>query len=365
MRRTHAVLPIAAALSLLLCTDRPCLASPSCAADVNNSGSVTVQDLFDFLAAWFRKCLPPLSPTCNGITADFNNNVAVTVQDLFDFLAAWFARCPAVLVVSVSPQSGGLGTVITITANPAVAPYVFGPTTTATWNGQYFPAGGGSSAPFTITFSAADVRELNSSQAQIVLGAGTGNVPVSVASLGAGVLHGTLSVTFGPGATATTMLDFTPVPGAGTFKLIVYPSGTSGIDPPQLGIEPSDLILYRLSQLPNSSTPTAGQLLAATGAHIAPLIRVARNSTSAVAAPSSVKADVVSYNGSGVEVDRLANLVLFLLADSDPSFLNYAASLTKPLIPIDVAVDKSAYPQFLLITTPADGSIGVVPSATY
>lgn len=54
-----------------------------CIADFNGSGAVTVQDLFDYLAAWFAK-------TPN---ADINNSGMVTVQDLFDFLALWFARC--------------------------------------------------------------------------------------------------------------------------------------------------------------------------------------------------------------------------------------------------------------------------------
>ena len=57
---------------------------PRCAADFNNSGGVTAQDIFDFLAAWF---------TANA-AADFNHSGAVTAQDLFDFLAAWFIGCP-------------------------------------------------------------------------------------------------------------------------------------------------------------------------------------------------------------------------------------------------------------------------------
>jgi hypothetical protein len=40
-----------------------------------------VQDIFDFLAAWFAA-----SPL-----ADVNAVSGVTVQDIFDFLAAWFA----------------------------------------------------------------------------------------------------------------------------------------------------------------------------------------------------------------------------------------------------------------------------------
>ena len=52
-----------------------------CPADFNMDGFRTVQDIFDFLAAWFSG-----SPA-----ADFNSVGGLTVQDLFDFLAAWFA----------------------------------------------------------------------------------------------------------------------------------------------------------------------------------------------------------------------------------------------------------------------------------
>ena len=54
-----------------------------CIADFNCSGSVTVQDIFDFLAAWFAG-----SPAAN-----VNGVAGVTVQDIFDFLSAWFFGC--------------------------------------------------------------------------------------------------------------------------------------------------------------------------------------------------------------------------------------------------------------------------------
>ncbi len=56
---------------------------PPCRGDFNGSGAVTVQDLFDFLAAYFAS-----SPT-----ADINGASGVTVQDIFDFLALWFQGC--------------------------------------------------------------------------------------------------------------------------------------------------------------------------------------------------------------------------------------------------------------------------------
>ncbi len=55
----------------------------ACPADFNQSGAVTVQDIFDFLAAYFS----------SDPAADFNQSGSVTVQDIFDFLAAYFTGC--------------------------------------------------------------------------------------------------------------------------------------------------------------------------------------------------------------------------------------------------------------------------------
>ncbi len=49
-------------------------------ADFNYSGSITVEDVFDFLAAYFSA-----DPT-----ADVNNSGTITTQDIFDFLAEYF-----------------------------------------------------------------------------------------------------------------------------------------------------------------------------------------------------------------------------------------------------------------------------------
>ena len=54
-----------------------------CLADFNNSGTIEVQDIFDFLNAWFAG-----SPS-----ADFNRSGGLEVQDIFDFLNGWFAGC--------------------------------------------------------------------------------------------------------------------------------------------------------------------------------------------------------------------------------------------------------------------------------
>lgn len=55
-----------------------------CVGDFNNNGVNTVQDLFEFLSAYFA----------NDIRADANQSGAISVQDIFDYLAAYFAGCP-------------------------------------------------------------------------------------------------------------------------------------------------------------------------------------------------------------------------------------------------------------------------------
>lgn len=57
--------------------------TPPCVADFNASGSLSVQDLFDFLIAYFAQ-----DPR-----TDINGVGGITVQDLFDYLAAYFAGC--------------------------------------------------------------------------------------------------------------------------------------------------------------------------------------------------------------------------------------------------------------------------------
>jgi hypothetical protein len=56
----------------------------NCLPDFNRSGALSVQDIFDFLNAWFAgEC-----------AADFNGMGGLSVADIFDFLNAWFAGCP-------------------------------------------------------------------------------------------------------------------------------------------------------------------------------------------------------------------------------------------------------------------------------
>jgi hypothetical protein len=62
-----------------------------CPADFNGSGTVSVQDIFDYISDWSSQSTggPILIAS-----ADFNGTGGVTVQDLFDFITAWNAGCP-------------------------------------------------------------------------------------------------------------------------------------------------------------------------------------------------------------------------------------------------------------------------------
>ncbi|MBC7771476.1 MAG: hypothetical protein H7210_03160 [Pyrinomonadaceae bacterium] len=54
---------------------------PTCPCDLDSSGFVNSQDLFDFLSAFFSG------------DADFDGSGATNSQDFFDFLACFFGGC--------------------------------------------------------------------------------------------------------------------------------------------------------------------------------------------------------------------------------------------------------------------------------
>jgi hypothetical protein len=64
--------------------DFPFVLFGACPGDFNGAGGVTVQDIFDFLAAYFT----------GASEADVNADGSVSVQDIFDFLADYFRACP-------------------------------------------------------------------------------------------------------------------------------------------------------------------------------------------------------------------------------------------------------------------------------
>lgn len=64
-----------------------------CRPDFDRNGTLQVNDIFGFLAAWFQSCTAVNLPQCPGST-DYDQNTLIEVSDIFAFLAAWFAGCP-------------------------------------------------------------------------------------------------------------------------------------------------------------------------------------------------------------------------------------------------------------------------------
>jgi spore germination protein YaaH len=68
-----------------------------CRADFNFNGSVTIDDLFIYLNAWFIPCRGDLATQagapCLGRTCDVSGDGDVDLDDLFVYLNRWFAGC--------------------------------------------------------------------------------------------------------------------------------------------------------------------------------------------------------------------------------------------------------------------------------
>ena len=65
-----------------------------CRCDFNGSGALSIQDLFDFLTAYFGNCNGYHDPDVSCLASgDFNNSGGISVQDIFDFLTCYFAGC--------------------------------------------------------------------------------------------------------------------------------------------------------------------------------------------------------------------------------------------------------------------------------
>ena len=54
-----------------------------CRADFNGTGGVTIQDIFDYLSAWFA----------GDPSADVDGVAGLAVSDIFSFLNLWFTEC--------------------------------------------------------------------------------------------------------------------------------------------------------------------------------------------------------------------------------------------------------------------------------
>ncbi|TVQ32232.1 MAG: hypothetical protein EA376_06160 [Phycisphaeraceae bacterium] len=323
--------------------------------------------------------------------------------------------------LSVTPASGGLGTVITIVSTEQTAiRNQFNATTTVQWEGLYVSPMQEESAPFTVTYSAKDVMLIDEWRISVVLGGGSISPKPNIESLaGFGVLEGTVTTTTqiacqgdinGDGVVnaqdlaillsfwgtseksadlnddgvvnaqdlaillswwgsctgvLTTVMNFAPETDAARWSSVTYIDGFGGIFPPRLLAFLDELPMYLLSLTPDPMNPTAEQFAAGASNHLAMVLDVRRNASSELAAPTSIFVDVVMYDAAGMEMNRAQGIELMLQSEQpDSKVLLYHNDLQRPVILIDTPIDTKAFPDFHLIFGAADGSAAIVPSTS-
>lgn len=261
--------------------------------------------------------------------------------------------------LTINPQTGGLGTPVTITLAPAIAPLVFDAATTATWAGAYQPIVGLPSAPFTITYSASEFRESSVNEAVLIVGDGTtvGACPETQHSPG-GTLVGNILIDLGS-LSLTLPLSFTPNT-SGDFHTLLYPEDETGLLPDTPDIGPVADPLFAIHVLPGE---TSGLFLETPGGfHYAYAVTVVEDSITSSVAPASITVTLISADSMGNEVDRLEGLILSpLLNDGDPATITYSSDRDTAIVLVDAPVVKEDFPLISILQIAILGQVFVVP----
>lgn len=325
--------------------------------------------------------------------------------------------------LNISPNSGGLGTIITIQISPQTPGYELKPSTTARWVGVYRPLMGSDTPQFSVDYAGAHIVIVDAWTARVLIGGGvTSNAPNVENTMGGGSLVGTMTLTtpplclgdanfdntvsfpdvtsvlanfganygsgtgpgdanrngivdfsdtvsvlanFGAVCSATTLqgaFTFSPNTNAAQWREIFYPDGIGGVSSPIIGPSPPSIFIHRNSLYPNATAPSAGQLLRAVSSHYAVRVLANENPQSSTSAPASIQVDLVAYNSSAVEIDRVTVSLQRVDSDGDPISITYLTPLDKPLIVLDQAVNRANYPEFILLFGSPTGRVRVVPS---
>ncbi|MFH0982118.1 MAG: dockerin type I repeat-containing protein [Planctomycetota bacterium] len=357
------------------CLGGPAQATPgSCqATDLDEDGDVDLED-FAFFQRVFGNMqeAPPVTLTVfvEGLTASVAlGDAVITLLDdpddngVFEVEAT---QTVTVVSINIAPSSGPPGTPLTVTLQPAIAPLAFDSATTADWVGVYQPPVGPPTAPFQIAYSAAQFRESSPGQAVLVVGDGTVTNPPDFANLeGPGTTPGTFTFHL----TALTLqrtFAFAPELGnAAIWESIdyVFNPNTGMMDPPVLAGHPDhlDMILLSVTR-PDPLHVSESILLVSYTYHLAAVLRIDENPTTAADAPATVLLDLVSYATGGTELDRVQDVVLTKVTgdDGDPEHIVYHSNLETPIIFVDVPLNKANYPSVILLQTEAGGSVVIV-----
>jgi len=266
--------------------------------------------------------------------------------------------------VIVEPESGKLGTEITVTLNPAVPPVVFDSSSLALWSGVFDPLIGPPSAPFSVLYEPDQVHELNAASAILVFGDGTVFDPPDITTLDfPGTFEGTLTLFLGGTHTLTTETTFTPTVAPAVWESITYLDSSVAKGPPVLNGEPEQIETLLLSKKPNP-IPEEELLLAAKVAHLAVVLRIDENPTTLATAPAFVLVDLVTFDDNHVEVDRVEGLQVNKISpDGDPDHIVYHSNLAKPVVLVDRPLNQENYPNVVVLQAAIGGTAQIVPAA--
>lgn len=266
------------------------------------------------------------------------------------------------VAVSVSPASGGLGTPVTITLQPAIAPLAFDSATTATWSGE-FQTASGSTPAFRVNFNASELRESGAGSATVFIGQGTAiNAPSLEDLSGTGILDGTMSLIFS-GHTISKRFSFSLQVSGATWEKLTYPIDYLEwtVGPPALAGEPAQVRVLDWSRTDPDSPPSEEMLLYLRSIHHAAVLRIPETPSAVAAAPEFVFVDIITQDSSRSELDRRRVRLDLVEDDGDPSFIVYSSHLSKPVVLLDVPVDPSAYPGITVLHASDAGYILAVP----
>ncbi len=340
------------------------LGTTDAASDLNSSGSVDQNDLVLCRQALgsgpdrvtvYVEGLSPSTALCDvpiQLLTDPDQDGTFTLAE---------ARGSTVVAISISPTSGGLGTPVSITIQPALAPLAFNSLTKAAWRGVYQPSSGSATPTFDIEFSPSEFGESDGGSAVILVGSGTArNLPAIQDYPSVGTLDGTLLLEVS-GVPLRRHFSFTLEGGGAIWETVDYPNSGLTSGPPALGGEPDVLPLLQYGYDP--APPTDEDLQHSYLFHLAAVLRVPENSATIASAPDHLMVDIVTFDSVGVELDRRHGVKLNRVDDdADPANITYSSHTVRPILLVDVPIDPASYSSVTVLYVEGDGWALILPS---
>lgn len=94
--------------------------------------------------------------------------------------------------------------------------------------------------------------------------------------------------------------------------------------------------------------------------HLALEVPIAENPDTLAAAPPGLIVNLIAFGPEGDRLDAVENIILTRFDDAgDPFFINYRSDVAQPLIFVDTAVDKSAFPDLDIVQVDPAGFVTV------